>query len=53
MRRPSRWAYLYLVANVPLAIAIFVFLPFHLFLWGAMGWGAVYALWAAGAAAPS
>lgn len=44
MRRPARWAYIYLAANVPLAVAIFVFLPYHTFLWGAMGWGAVAAV---------
>jgi diguanylate cyclase (GGDEF)-like protein/PAS domain S-box-containing protein len=32
------WAYL--LANVPLVALIFLFLPYHTFLWGAMGWGA-------------
>ena len=43
MRRAS-WYRTYLVANIPLVIAVFAFPAYHTFLWGAMGWGAVAAV---------
>ena len=34
----------YLAVNVPLVCLIFLFLQYHTFLWGAMGWGAAAAV---------
>jgi diguanylate cyclase (GGDEF)-like protein/PAS domain S-box-containing protein len=42
LKGAPHWAYL--AANVPLVALIFLFLPYHTFLWGAMGWGGVAAI---------
>src|SRR5579863_6181906 len=34
----------YLAANVPLVVLIFLFLPYHTFLWGTLGLGATAAV---------